>query len=65
MKVVGRYPEYLKKSNLDMKRLGKGVRALMNIRCGNIEINKYWLVDHKKLCLFYENRLDSIEHEVK
>lgn len=43
IKVKEEDPKYLQRVNLNKLRMGKGVRALIKLRCGNLkEENKYW-----------------------
>ncbi|KYQ58106.1 hypothetical protein ALC60_02913 [Trachymyrmex zeteki] len=54
-------PLYLRQKNLkDWKR--DEVRALMKLRCGNLEEdNKYWIEERRK-CIFYGEGRDNITH---
>lgn len=55
-------PRYLIGKNLDNMLSGDGVRALVKIRCSNLEeANKYWLGEESKKCIFCEEGQDSIE----
>ncbi|KYN50324.1 hypothetical protein ALC62_12461, partial [Cyphomyrmex costatus] len=59
-------PVYLKLENLkDWKRRDE-VRALMKLRCGNLEEdNKYWLEEGKRKCIFCESGKDNISHYIR
>lgn len=58
--------EYLKKECLDKEWKGDNVRALIKLRCGNLEeMNKYWLeAEEGKRCVFCEIEEDSMEYFV-
>lgn len=59
-------PKYLRAENID--EIGKRVRikALMNLRCGNIvELNKYQLKEGEKRCVFCEEGWDNLKHYVR
>jgi len=44
MDVNGKYPSYLKNENLEETNRRDEVRALMKLRCSNLEMaNKYWI----------------------
>ncbi|XP_071580229.1 uncharacterized protein [Temnothorax nylanderi] len=59
-------PEYLKKGNLKKVRIGDDVRALIKLRCGNLEeVNKYWLEENCKKCILCGEGSDCMEHYVK
>ncbi|KMQ97412.1 hypothetical protein RF55_2255 [Lasius niger] len=59
-------PRYLRKVCLDKGNTGDNVRALLRLRCGNMEDrNKYWLEDETKLCVFCGTGEDCINHYVK
>lgn len=46
-------PSYLRKKNMVNILIGQGVRALIRIRCENMEENnKYWLEKDCKICVF-------------
>lgn len=68
-KEIGRKSDnskYLLKESIDRITVGDEIRALIKIRCSNIEkANKYWLGDKHKICVFCKKRQDSIEHYVK
>jgi len=41
------------------------VRALIKLRCGNLEqANKYWLEEKLRRCIFCEESIDCMEHFV-
>lgn len=57
-------PRYLWNENLE-KRKGVGIRALVKLRCGNLEEdNKYWLDKDKRICRFCKKGYDNMEHYV-
>lgn len=58
IQVLGRKPKYLMKDGcLDSKRL------IARFRCGNEErMNKYWLKNEKRVCMFCEFESDKWEH---
>lgn len=59
-------PRYLTKENLKEVSRGDEVRALINLRCGNMEQeNKYWLEENQRVCLFCGEGKDCIEHYVR
>ena len=46
--------------------MGDGIRALLRLRCGNMEDrNKYWLEEEAKICVFCGLGEDCISHYVK
>lgn len=46
-------PSYLRKKNMVNILIGQAVRALIRIRCENMEENnKYWLEEDCKICVF-------------
>jgi len=48
----------------DLKK-GDEVRALIKLRCGNMEqANRYWLEEKLRKCIFCEQGMDSMEHYV-
>jgi len=54
--IGNRSPKYLRKKNLN-KGIGKGVRKLVKLRCGNMEErNKYWLSEENRRCTFWRSR---------
>lgn len=58
-------PKYLLKESLELVEKGMGVRALLKLRCGNLEeTNKYWLNDVDKVCVFCRGGKDNIKHYV-
>lgn len=58
-------PSFLRKEILDRYMYGDEIRALIKIRCGNLEDNnKYWLGDECKACKFCNIGRDNIEHFV-
>ncbi|XP_039302249.1 uncharacterized protein LOC120357026 [Solenopsis invicta] len=45
-----RTPCYLKESEVRKRKNGEGIRALMRLRCGNMEVeNKYWLKEEERM----------------
>lgn len=45
--------------------MGNGVRALIKLRCGNLEEkNKYWKKEENKLCVFCREGQDNMRHYV-
>lgn len=47
------------------KRKGIGIRALVKLRCGNLEEdNKYWIDKDKRICRFCKKGYDNMEHYV-
>lgn len=59
-------PGYLKKESLEKIEIGDRIRALIRIRCGNMEENnKYWMEEKNRICIFCEGGNDSISHYVK
>lgn len=59
-------PSYLRKSSVDEGNIGDMIRALLRVRCGNMEEgNKYWLEEEETLCLFCGNGKDCMSHYVK
>lgn len=41
----------------------QGIRALIRLRCGNMEENnKYWMKEDCKICVFCKTGHDSIKH---
>lgn len=66
IEVEGRGPRYLRSENLN--KIGKGdkVKALIKLRCGNMEgANKYWLEESHWGCTFCKEGRDNVEHQVK
>lgn len=58
-------PAYLRNEYLDNVKDGDEIRALIKIRCGNMEeSNKYWIEENKKLCWFCGLGLDNLEHYI-
>lgn len=48
------------------KKQGEGIRALVRVRCGNIEDdNKYWLGGEKRICVICKEDKDNWEHFVE
>lgn len=57
---------YLKKENLDRLYIGESVRALINLRCGKMEIvNKYWIDEEERLRIFCGQNMDFMSHYVE
>jgi len=66
IKKAGIVPKYLRLESKKETQKGKGTRALMKLRCGNMEEeNKYWLEEKWKLCVFCGKGKDNINHFVK
>lgn len=58
-------PRYLQKKNMNKIKKKIGTRALCKLRCGNLEeVNKYWVEEKKKTCLFCEKGQDNMEHYI-
>jgi len=58
-------PRYLKEESLEGTSKGEEIRALVKLRCGNLEnVNKYWLDRNHWECVFCGNGEDSVEHYV-
>jgi len=48
-------PSYLQRVDLDW--IEDGIRALMMLRCGNMEeSNKHWIEENCRICVFLWNR---------
>ncbi|XP_077277120.1 uncharacterized protein LOC143905535 [Temnothorax americanus] len=59
-------PSYLRMDNIDKEDLGDSIRALLNLRCGNLELsNRYWLEEEKCMCIFCNEGKDSMKHYVE
>lgn len=44
-------------------RKGSGIRALVKLRCKNLEEdNKYWLEKEKRICRFCKTGSDNLKH---
>lgn len=66
IKVKSGCPRYLEKENIDKPRMGNGMRALINLRCGNMEeINKYWIQEENKYCIFCGEAEDDVRHYIE
>ncbi|KYM96955.1 hypothetical protein ALC62_12371 [Cyphomyrmex costatus] len=64
--IVSGIPVYLKMENLKDWKKGDEVRALMKLRCGNLEEdNKYWIEEGKRKCIFCDSGRDNILHYVR
>lgn len=62
VKMDGDGPDYLSE-NLRKFGIGDKIRALIKLRCGNLEENnKYWLEEEKKICLFGSKGTDDTRH---
>lgn len=49
----GRIPSYLKVRNIANTSMGNEVKAMIKLRCGNLEhANKYWIDERQWACLF-------------
>lgn len=65
IKIEEEGPRYLQRVNLNKLRVGKGIRALIKLRRGNLEeANKYWLEDSDKACVFCGKEQDNMRHYV-
>jgi len=65
IKVLEGCPRYLKEGNLEEIDKEEEVRALVKLRCGNLEnANKYWLKEALWKCVFCEKAKDNLEHYV-
>lgn len=57
-------PSYLLKGNLDKVKTGDEIRAMVKLRCGNLEdTNKYWLDEEdtkRRFCKTGRDNLDII-----
>jgi len=52
----------LRSENLEVTGIGDEVKALIKLRCDNLEMaNKYWLNEGQWICLFCKKERDSIE----
>lgn len=59
-------PKYLSLDSIDRETRGDEIRALVKIRCGNMEEdNKYWREESNLVCKFCNEGKDNIEHYVK
>jgi len=59
-------PRYLKRSNLENEIKGDRIRALIKLRCGNLEEwNKFWIEEDRKKCKFCGKGRDNMEHYVE
>jgi hypothetical protein len=64
--VKGRIPEYLETRNIANTSRGNEVRAIIKLRCGNLEqVNKYWMDESQWTGLFCDKGRDSLDHYVK
>lgn len=54
--------KYLKEREGGRKKDGVGIRALMKLRCGNLEENKYWLKEEERICTFCGKGRGNIKH---
>lgn len=59
-KKEGRVPPYLDQQFLKNRVKGGGIKALIRIRCGKEEGNKYWLEEKRRYCVFYNEGQDNI-----
>ena len=58
-------PRYLSNVNMDKSMSGDGIRALIRLRCGNMEeANKYWLEEDVRNCGFCKLGRDNLEHYI-
>lgn len=59
-------PGYLRRESIIDTSRGEEVRALIKLRCGNLEkANKYWLEDYERKCVFCEGGMDCLDHFVR
>jgi len=59
-------PRYLKAESLEEVGKGDEIRALVKLRCGNLEnLNKYWLEEKSREYVFCGMKEDSTEHYVR
>jgi len=59
-------PRYLKKNSIEKGLMGDRIRALIKLRCGNLERwNKFWLEENKRMCIFCDSGKDNMEHYVE
>jgi len=66
LKKKGVGAKYLKEKNLNKEGYGMNIKALVRLRCGNMEeSNKYWLSEEKRVCVWCEQGQDNMEHYVK
>lgn len=62
----GIMPRYLERERIEDLRDGRGVRALIRLRCGNMEEdNKYWLAMDKRACMFCGEGRDNFKHFIR
>lgn len=54
-------PSYLRRGILDIERIGDKIRALLRLRCDNMEREKkYWMMEKEyKVCIFCQEGLDN------
>lgn len=63
--MINETPNYLLKGNLEEVRAGDEIRAMVKLRCGNLEeANKYWISEEEVRCKFCEVGKDNLEHLV-
>jgi len=63
---VGEVPRYIEKRNVEGEEVGDKVRALMKLRCGNLEEwNKFWIEEERRNCKFCKKGRDNIEHYIE
>lgn len=48
--------KYLQKKRINKDRNGTGARALVRLRCGNMEEDKYWLRKGKKDAFYVKEK---------
>lgn len=59
-------PIYLRKENLDNLNLGRGIRAMIKLRCENMEeIKKYWMEENAWKFVFCGKANDWMTHYVE
>lgn len=52
--------------NIDNIEMEDSIRSLLRIKSGNMEeVNRYWMEERKKMCIFCKTGKDNLEHYVK
>lgn len=55
-------PRYLREEKIKKVGIGNGIRALVKLRCGNLEErNKYWMENDERKCIFCKEKQDCID----
>jgi len=66
IKLEGRGPRYLRQEKGETLNRGEEVRALVKLRCGNLEsANKYWLGEEEWKCVLCRKGRECMEHFVE